>query len=392
MRISWPYALIIVLALAGCAYFASVYRRLDTKNGQGVLVDIKQRAILASTRPVKDDDWKLGRHIVVCAEPSPDALSAHAVDMAGQASLAAGNSFKGGLNTAENSAFVGLRTQSIQLLRDQFFRACEAYLNRAASAGEYNFLIRRYQKQTAALLAIEQLTSTVSVPAAAVSAATETKTLLVKGEYENNLKEKGLLEKSLTDKALNEEQKTAAKARIETLRKTNVELILSLKPADQEKLNASAADATKTDAKANDKSIGDITAVAQVVQHIVDGVISNDDFLQLCIIKYGYLESEQTVKDATEEAKKREIERKLREDSYNSERPPYDFFGACLTRMKIENDKFEQENHKLAQETRKLEYENAASAKYVDSVVHDSTLTRKQVRDALSIVFTDRTK
>ena len=390
MRLSWPYALIIVLALSSCAYFASVHRRLDTKDGQGVLVDIKQRAILASMRWVDDEKPYLGTHIVVCAEPSPDALSARAVDAAGEASLAAGNAFKAGVNTAENSAFVGLRTQSIQLLRDQFFRACEAYLNRAASAGEYNFLIRRYQKQTAALLAIEQLTSTVSVPAAAVSAATETKTLLVKSEYENNLKEKGLLEKSLTDKALNEEQKTAAKARIETLRKTNVELILSLKPPDQEKPNASGA--TKTDAKANDKSVGDITAVAQVVQHIVDGVISNDDFLQLCIIKYGYLASEKTKEDAKEEAEKDAIIRNLREALGTTKRPPYDFFGACLTRMKIENEKFEQENHQLAQENRKLEYENAARAKYVDSVIHDSKLSHKQVRDALSIVVTNQTK
>jgi hypothetical protein len=303
----------------------------------------------------------------------------------GQASLAAGNSFKGGLNTAENSAFVGLRTQSIQLLRDQFFRACEAYLNRAASAGEYNFLIRRYQKQTAALLAIEQLTSTVSVPAAAVSAATETRALLVKGEYESNLKEKGVLEKSLTDKTLTEEQKAATKARIETLRKTNVDLILSLKPAEQEKLSATATDATKSDAKANDKSAGDIAAVAQVVQHIVDGVISNDDFLQLCIIKYGYLGSEQTLKDAEKEEEKRAIEREMREAADNTVRPPRDFFEACLTRMKIENDRFVNENNRVRSE-------NIATEQYVDSIMRDSTLTQQQKRDALSIVVINRAK
>lgn len=290
MRLSWPYALIIVVVLSGCAYFASVHRKLDMKNGQGVLVDIKQRAILASTRLEYDEKRVSGMHTVVCAEPSPDALSAYAADVAGQAGLAAGNSFKGGLNTAENSAFVGLRTQSIQLLRDQFFRACEAYLNKAASAGEYNFLIRRYQKQTAALLAIEQLTSTVSAPTAAVGAGTETRTSLVKREYESNLKEKEALEKSLGDKTLTEERKTATKAAIETLRKANTELILSLKPADQTKAPVPVPDPTKSEPKANDKSGGDVAAVAQVVQHIVDGVISNDDFLQLCIIKYGYLD------------------------------------------------------------------------------------------------------
>ena len=179
-------------------------------------------------------------------------------------------------------------------------------------------------------------------------------------------------------------KKTAAKARIETLRKTNVELILSLKPAEQEKLNASATDAPKTDAKANDKNAGDIAAVAQVVQHIVDGVISNDDFLQLCIIKYGYLGSEQTLKDAAEEAQKRAMERKLREDSYNTERPR-DFFEACLARMKIENDRFVNENNRVRSE-------NLATEQYVEGVMRDPSLTQQQKRDALLIVVTNRTR
>jgi hypothetical protein len=172
-------------------------------------------------------------------------------------------------------------------------------------------------------------------------------------------------------------KKTAAKARIETLRKTNVELILSLKPADREKLNASAVDATKTDAKANDKNAGDIAAVAQVVQHIVDGVISNDDFLQLCIIKYGYLD-----KISPEE---KEAEERVKKAAEDMPQPPRSFIEACLRRMRIENDKFDHEN-------RKLEYENAATAKYVESVIQDSTLTHKQKRDALLIVVTSRTR
>lgn len=53
--------------------------------------------------------------------------------------------------------------------------------------------------------------------------------------------------------------------------------------------------------------------------------------------------------------------------------------------MRIENKRFEHENDKL-------QYENAATAKYVDSVAQDATLTHKQKRDALFIIVTNRTR
>jgi hypothetical protein len=376
MRSFSVVAVVVAFALSGCANFSSLHRKLNTSEGRGVLVDIKQRAILASTRLENDKDPAAGSHSIVCAEPSPDALSAYAVDLATQASLATGHSFRGGFNSAESSAFVGLRTQSIQLLRDQFFRACEAYLNKAASAGEYNFLIRRYQKQTAALLAIEQLTSMVSAPATTVTAGIESRTALVKSAYDDNQKQKQALEKTLENKALTEAEKNAAKAKLGELESKGTELVLSLRPAEQAKVTGPSADGAKAEPKANEKTAGDVAAVAQVVQHIVDGVISNDDFLQLCIIKYGYLGSEQDKNQGQPEAK---------EAPADVPRPPRTFQEACLSRMRIENDRFQNENNKQ-------QYENAATAKYVESVIRDSTLTQKQIRDALSIVVTNRTK
>src|SRR5262245_65112002 len=98
-------------------------------------------------------------------EPSLDALSAYAADLAAKVSEGDKLSAALGLNTREQSSYIGLRTQSIQLLRDGFYRGCEAYMNGALTAADYAFVVRRYQKYMIALLAIEQLTGTVQAVA-----------------------------------------------------------------------------------------------------------------------------------------------------------------------------------------------------------------------------------
>lgn len=145
------------LALSGCANFFSVHRTLDTQSGQGVLIDIKQRAIVAGERDSKR---------VVCAEPSPDAMAAYAAELAGK-------SEKAGVELAaamqEGAAFVGLRTSAIQLLRDQLFNTCLQYMNGALSAAQYELVARRYQRQVVVLLAVEQLTGALKAPPVTLS-------------------------------------------------------------------------------------------------------------------------------------------------------------------------------------------------------------------------------
>lgn len=57
---------------------------------------------------------------------------------------------------------IGLRTQSITLMRDALFRMCEAYNNGAINEFEVAAFLRRSQDLTAAVLAIEQLTGAVA--------------------------------------------------------------------------------------------------------------------------------------------------------------------------------------------------------------------------------------
>jgi hypothetical protein len=98
---------------------------------------------------------------VTCAEPSPDALSALSTSVGGSvqdpkvlANFA--------VAASESAASIGLRTQSIQLLRDGMYRSCEAYAARAIDGPEFNRQQRRYQNLMLSLLAIEQLTGAVA--------------------------------------------------------------------------------------------------------------------------------------------------------------------------------------------------------------------------------------
>ena len=160
-------ALALGFQLAGCANWSSVYRDFSVDDGTGAMVDIKQRAVIASTHKVttkKGEEEITTSKVIVCAEPSPDSLSAYAAELSAEASIPdkAALQLAGALQ--ESASFVGLRTQSIQLLRDSMYRLCEGYMSGALDRAQYEILVRRYQKYMVALLGIEQLTGVVRAP------------------------------------------------------------------------------------------------------------------------------------------------------------------------------------------------------------------------------------
>ena len=66
-------------------------------------------------------------------------------------------------------ASIGLRTQSITLMRDALYRLCEAYYNGQLSKAQVMLLLSRSQDLTAAIVAVEQLTGAVVAQQAALS-------------------------------------------------------------------------------------------------------------------------------------------------------------------------------------------------------------------------------
>ena len=170
MRALFILSLTIFLGSCSPAEWNSINRQFNPTDGDSRLIDAKQRAIIAVTRDVinangkqvEGMDGKPVTVLAVCAEPSPDALQATATALAGEGS---GDALRAVLNlsgfSSESAASIGLRTQTIQLLRDAYFRLCEAYLNDGIDSIAYDVLQRRFQNQIVALLAVEQLTGVV---------------------------------------------------------------------------------------------------------------------------------------------------------------------------------------------------------------------------------------
>lgn len=177
----------------GCgANFNSIYHKFKTKD-HSVLIDAKQRviAVTQSKTDLKDSSGNITATETttrLCAEPSPDALSALTAAASGSGSYKEISAQLAG-SISEVASNIGIRTQSIQLLRDGMYRLCESYVNGALDRKEYIAQQRRYQIMMSGLLAIESLTGVVTpkqVILRGESAATTGKGIL---EAEQNVKE-----------------------------------------------------------------------------------------------------------------------------------------------------------------------------------------------------------
>jgi hypothetical protein len=148
------------LGLGSCATAIHKTDSFDARDGaQALSIDAKQRVVIF--KQLKDPTSSANGATITCAEPSPDALSALSTSLGG--SLKANANVVASLAAAstESAASIGLRTQSIQLLRDGMYRLCEAYAAQAINAEEFNRQQRRYQNLMLSLLAIEQITGAV---------------------------------------------------------------------------------------------------------------------------------------------------------------------------------------------------------------------------------------
>jgi hypothetical protein len=154
----------------GCANY--IFRSFDLDRGESLSVDAKQRLVLVTHKGGKTGDRK-----IVCAEPSPDAYSAAA---ASAAASAAGSAPLGGQGTAsasggfsaatsEAAASLAMRTQTIQLLRDGLYRACEAYMNGAIDQYQYNILLLNIDRLMVSLVGVDAIGGTPKAVATTIS-------------------------------------------------------------------------------------------------------------------------------------------------------------------------------------------------------------------------------
>ncbi|MCK9605953.1 MAG: DUF4164 domain-containing protein [Methylomonas sp.] len=153
----------VLFLLAGCANINTLSRTtpLDFSNNEGkaVHLDIQQRLFIVN---------QMGKY---CAEPSPDALAAFAAALGIGASVPPYGTGSLAASGSSSVASIGLRTQSITLMRDALYRMCEAYGNKMLSGPQVMALLSRSQDLTAVILATEQLTGAVVAQQAGLSSS-----------------------------------------------------------------------------------------------------------------------------------------------------------------------------------------------------------------------------
>lgn len=261
----YVFSLLGVIALGGCANPQSIYRPIElgsATTAQAVTTDIKQRVIISSPRArvfeKRNSSHSTGvieemvngkyTDVVFCPEPLPEALSAYGSSTGISANRGATAAGQIAIGSAEAAGFVGLRTQSIQLLREDKFSICLAYLNNGITTGEYYDLQRRNQIFTLGILAIEQLTGTVKADQVALGTGAG-----AGGGSDSTEKEAENLDKA--KKELNEAITSLDKQRaaLDTARSQVPTLINRVAAADKKlrALPSNADEATKTEAQSS---------------------------------------------------------------------------------------------------------------------------------------------
>lgn len=232
-----------ILGLTSCANFNSISRTtpligsFDGREGKAIHLDAQQRLVLINN---------LGK---ICAEPSPDAMAAYAASLGISASVPRAGS--GALSHSQQAsiASIGLRTQSITLMRDALYRMCEAFINNAAGPTQIVTLLGRSQDLTAVILAVEQLTGAVAANQAALTGTTSASAsasllsnqALLDAARENETNKNNELEEAKValksaEEARNSQEKTETAAKAERNKQVN---------------NSSATDAEKATAQKN---------------------------------------------------------------------------------------------------------------------------------------------
>src|SRR6267142_1578183 len=146
--------------LTACGNFMAINKPFNVDDGTSISIDAKQRAIFTMKKRVTATEGGPIEWRVVCAEPSPDAITAISA-ASGATAETLKLALSGSFGSQESAASIGLRTQTIQILRDAMYRLCEVYASSALDDIAFARLQRRYQNLMLGLLAIEQLSGAV---------------------------------------------------------------------------------------------------------------------------------------------------------------------------------------------------------------------------------------
>jgi hypothetical protein len=154
---------------AGCD---TIHQEANIGGVDTLSLDAKQRLMLVADRTADDGSF---RRRVTCTEPSPDALVAKAAAIAANANVTQGSGGASGGGTfgagfSENAASIAFRDHTVQMLRDGYYRLCEAYMNGAISETKYKVMVMNADTFMVVASALQTLGANPVAPAVAISA------------------------------------------------------------------------------------------------------------------------------------------------------------------------------------------------------------------------------
>jgi hypothetical protein len=308
--------LVAATALSGCsAKWNTAYRTKTIGEVSAITIDAKQRHVLMQPTTGQSDV-----RMRMCAEPAPDVFAAIAasgsalIEVDAKSQTGAGQV---GIAAAETAASIE-RTQTINLLRESFFRTCERYLSGAISKESFIVQAGRDARAMVAVLAIEQLTGAVRRPSTiisgpATSASTQAQSALADGLLESQERAR----KARADLSANAEvgrkdcskeaadKKPACENEVAEAKRREPALQAASKRADEEvaqivavaqAVGAGGAGATTGAGTTQSGGGGEkpdatmVKAVAESVEQIAMKMLEIDDMRLLCIEKIDQLD------------------------------------------------------------------------------------------------------
>ena len=142
-----------LLLLSGCSSSGeSIFNKFQLDDGKSVGTDSKQRFVLNTSPKATPRPGLVQPQRIVCAEPSPDVATTVANSISGGFSLFGRGSASFSKTEAEGLIQLAKRTVTVQLLRDQMYRACEAYANGAITGTTYSLITSKNNKTMVSLM------------------------------------------------------------------------------------------------------------------------------------------------------------------------------------------------------------------------------------------------
>lgn len=178
LRDSVALWLMASVALSGCGGAGTIYKKNTLGDLDTLSVDARQRLAF-----VGDYTDKHGQRLrALCLESSPEAAVAQAATLAAAKETPVPALVNGAPQTAtekasvsgatsETLASLSLKTQTIQIFRDGYYRLCEGLLNGVIDEGDYEYVLASVDSTMIALAAVDALGDTATAaPAVSITA------------------------------------------------------------------------------------------------------------------------------------------------------------------------------------------------------------------------------